>query len=170
MSSQPLSDFTGQSLYLDTMIFYIFLRTTEPAAKALFAQIETGDIHAYTSVLTFDELTYRLLLGLIRDHYPGSPLEKLRAEEKSMLAEFSPQLAPLLKQLLAYVHLQPVDVTTADVLRMSEYMQQHHLRPRDALHLAAMQTCGCRALLSHDADFDHVPDIQRYHLDLSSGK
>ena len=41
---------------------------------------------------------------------------------------------------------------------------QYHLRPRDALHLAAMQKCGCFDLLSHDPDFDRVPMISRYTL------
>jgi len=66
MSSRSWTDFTGKTLYLDTMIFYAFLRTE--VAKPLFARIETGYLEAYTSVLTFDELTYKLLLALIRDN------------------------------------------------------------------------------------------------------
>lgn len=58
--SQPLSDFQGSALYLDTMVFYAFLRAIEPATQSLFGRIEAGEIHAYTSVLTFDELPYRL--------------------------------------------------------------------------------------------------------------
>jgi len=164
MSSQPWATFTGHVLYLDTMAFYVFLRSAEPAAKQLFTRIETGNIHAYTSVLTFDELTYKLLLALIRDQYPGSPLEYLRDREEAMIAEFYPCLAPLLEQLLAYQHLTLVDVTAADVIRMGENISHYHLRPRDALHLAAMQVCDCFDLLSHDADFDRVPDVRRYTL------
>lgn len=33
-----------------------------------------------------------------------------------------------------------------------------------ALHLAAMQACGCSDLLSQDADFDRVPIVRRYTL------
>jgi predicted nucleic acid-binding protein len=166
MNSRPWIGFTGTSLYLDAMVFYVFLRSVEPAAKQLFNRIEMGDIHAYTSVLTFDELTYKLLLALIRDHYPGSPLESLRDREEAMIAEFYPRLAPLLSQLLAYRHLTLVEITAADVLLMGENIARYHLRPRDALHLTAMQTCGCFDLLSHDADFDRVPEIHRYYLDL----
>jgi len=168
VSSQSLTDFAGHTLYLDTMAFYVFLRSSEPAAQRLFARIETGDLRAFTSVLTFDELTYKLLLALVRNHYPGSPLEHLRDQEQAMIAEFYPRLAPLLEQLLTYQHLTLVDVTTADVTRMGENIGRYHLRPRDALHLAAMQACNCFDLLSHDADFDRVPTVQRYHLDLSS--
>ncbi|MEJ5309321.1 MAG: type II toxin-antitoxin system VapC family toxin [Anaerolineae bacterium] len=162
MSSRPWTDFTGRALYLDTMIFYTFLRTE--VAKTLFTRIEMGSLEAYTSVLTFDELTYKLLLALIHDNYPGSPLEHLRNQEEAMIAEFYPRLAPLLGQLLAYPHLTFVDVTPSDIIRMNENISRYYLRPRDALHLAAMQACGCFALVSHDADLDRVPGIQRYHL------
>jgi predicted nucleic acid-binding protein len=47
---------------------------------------------------------------------------------------------------------------------MYQFMQKRRLRPRDALHLAAMEKCGCFNLVSQDSDFDHVPSIQRYTL------
>jgi predicted nucleic acid-binding protein len=163
MSSRSWTDFAGRVLYLDTMIFYAFLRTE--VAQPLFTRIEMGNLEAYTSVLTFDELTYKLLLALIRDNYSGSPLEHLRHQEEAMIAEFYPRLVPLLGQVLSYPHLTLVDVTPADIIRMNENISRYHLRPRDALHLAAMQACGCFALVSHDADPDRVSGVQRYHLD-----
>lgn len=163
--SRPLSTFTGNELYLDTMTFYVFLRSPDPTAKQLFTRLEAGVLHAYTSVLTFDELTYKLLLALIRDHYAGSPLDHIREREEQLIAEFYPRLAPLLEQLLTYPNLTLVDVTATDVLRMNDAILCYHLRPRDALHFAAMQTTGCLDMLSHDSDFDRVPDIQRYTLD-----
>jgi len=54
--SMSLSEFSGTTLYLDTMIPYALLRNIEPAATELFGRIKTGELHAYTSVLTFDEL------------------------------------------------------------------------------------------------------------------
>jgi hypothetical protein len=57
------------------------LERIDPAARDLFARIEAGELQACTSVLTFDELAYRMLLALIRDQYGGSPLEQLRNNE-----------------------------------------------------------------------------------------
>ena len=79
--SRPLSAFTGSTLYLDTMTFYAFLRDPEPAARSLFTRIANGQLQARTSVLTFDELTHKMLLALIRDNYGGSPLDHLRDRE-----------------------------------------------------------------------------------------
>ena len=54
-TSEPLSAFTGSMLYLDTMIFYVFLRDPQPAVRNLFTRIADGQLQACTSVLTFDE-------------------------------------------------------------------------------------------------------------------
>jgi predicted nucleic acid-binding protein len=162
--SNPLALFTGDVLYLDAMIPYALLRGIDPAARSLFTRIEAGDLRAYTSVLTFDELAYRLLLALVRDRYPGSPLERLRDQEAQMIAEFYPQLSPHLTRLRAFPNLSLVDVTPSDLEIMDEGLRMYHLRPRDALHLAAMQKCRCFDVLSHDSDFDRVPTVQRYTL------
>jgi predicted nucleic acid-binding protein len=162
--SELITSFTGSTLYLDTMIPYALLRGLDPAARDLFARIEAAELQAYTSVLTFDELAYRMLLALIRDHHGASPLEQMRDNEAQMIAQFYPQLAPHLARLRAFPNLFLVDVTSSDLAVMDEALSQYHIRPRDALHLAAMQKCGCFSLASHDPDFDRVPQVQRYTL------
>jgi predicted nucleic acid-binding protein len=162
--SELLTSFTGSTLYLDTMIPYALLRGLDPAARDLFAPIESAELQGYTSVLTFDELAYRMLLALIRDHYDGSPFERLRDNEAQMIAQFYSRIAPHLAHLRAFPNLFLVDVTSSDLAVMDRVMRQYHIRPRDALHLAAMQKCGCLNLVSHDPDFDRVPQLRRYTL------
>src|SRR5512137_3025919 len=103
--SEPLSAFSGDTLYLDTTVLYALLRGIEPAAQILFARIERGELRAYTSVLTFDELAYRMLLALIRDRYGASPLDRLRNQERLMIEEFYPQVSPRLHQLRTFPNL-----------------------------------------------------------------
>ena len=160
--STSIAQFSGAALYLDTTAFYALLRALEPAAKDLFNRIERGDYQAYTSVLTFDELSYRLLLALIRDRYPGSPLEQLRQQEEKLIATLYPQLAPTLDQLRHFPNLLWLDVTATDLASMSQAMLDYHVRPRDALHLTAIQKCGCFDVVSQDADFDRIPVLRRY--------
>ena len=81
-----------------------------------------------------------------------------------MIAECYPQIAPHLTQLRAFPNLFLVDVTPSDLEVMDEGMRLYHLRPRDALHLAAMQKSSCFDLVSHDSDFDRVPMVRRYTL------
>jgi predicted nucleic acid-binding protein len=162
--ARPISDLVDPAIYLDTNAFYYFLRGVTPAAQSLFHAIQVGSYQAYTSVLTFDELAYRILLALIRDKYGNSPQDRLRQAEHTIIAEFYPQVAQRLEQLQNYPNLHLVDVTASDLDMMHRLILQYHLRPRDGLHLAAMYQCGCLTIVSQDADFDHVPGIQRYTL------
>jgi len=102
----PLSAFTGNVIYLDTMLPYMLLRGVDPAVKHFFQQIERGDLP----------------------------------------------------------HLTILDVLASDLEVLNEVMVQYHLRPRDALHLAAMQRIGCFDLASNDVHFDSVPHVRRYSL------
>lgn len=160
--SQPLSNFRGDSIYLDTMVFYAVLRACHRSAHVLLKQIEAGVYHAYTIALTFDELAYRMLLALIRDKYGKSPQDHLRQNQGRVIAEFYPQIERLLHQLLLLPNLTVLDVTSADLIAMHRNYLTYHLLPRDALHLAAMQKVGCINLVSLDSDFEQIPGIQRY--------
>ncbi len=158
-----LSAFTGNIIYVDTMIPYMLLRgITE--VQPFFERLERDEVLAYTSALTFDELAYRLILALIKDRYEGSALELLRDQEEKLLAEFAPTVSSLIKRLREYANLTVLDVLVSDLDVMSEVMPQYHLRPRDALHYAAMRRVGCANLASNDSDFDRIPTIKRYTI------
>jgi predicted nucleic acid-binding protein len=162
--SSPLTNFSGTALYLDTMIPYALLRGLDPSVQQFFSRIQTGEIQAFTSVLTFDELAYRLVLALIRDYYGASPLDHLRKNEEKMIAQFYPLISPHLTQLRNFPNLSLVDISASDIEVMNDTILQYHIKPRDALHYAAMQKCGCFNLVSQDSDFDRLPVIQRYTL------
>jgi predicted nucleic acid-binding protein len=163
--SRPFSAFTGESAYLDTMIFYALVRNIDiDVVKPLFRQIREGKWQAFTSALTFDELAYRLLLALIKDNHDKHPLELLRNDEAGMIATYYPQVAAALEQLQTFPNLTILDVTVADLTAMHDLALEYHLRPRDALHLSAMYKCDCLNLVSNDGDFDQVPLIQRFTL------
>ncbi len=159
-----VGEFDGNILYLDTMILYAFSRGIEISARDLFQRIEQGGISACTSVLTFDELAYRLLLAFIRNHYPGSPLDHLRADEMKMLEEFAPAIGNHLDELRAFPNLVVLDVFAADLEGMNDAMISFQLRPRDALHWAVMQRVGCFDLASNDPHFDRIPALRRFSL------
>lgn len=53
-------------------------------------------------------------------------------------------------------------VTEKNTARALELLQAHRgLTPRDAIHVATMESAGMRRLLSADRDFDPVPEVQR---------
>jgi predicted nucleic acid-binding protein len=160
--SLQLADFTGDVIYLDTMLPYALFRGMTPIVAAFFARIESGAVIAYTSVLTFDELAYRLLLALVKDNYSGSPLDRLRDDEERLIAEFAPAVTLALDRLRGFPNLRIVEVTAADVESMVQAMADYAIRPRDALHFAAMQSVGCHDLASRDGHFDRITQVRRY--------
>jgi predicted nucleic acid-binding protein len=155
---------SGNRIYVDTMIFYDHLRATEPATISFFERIKQGDLWAFTSVLTFDELAYRVLLAHIRDKYAGSPLDHLRRNEAKLIAEFYPSISPVLQRWHTFPNLVIVDVTASDILEMHRNILGYQLRPRDAVHLATMRRAGCIQIVSHDSGFDEVPEINRFSI------
>ncbi|MCL4487317.1 MAG: type II toxin-antitoxin system VapC family toxin [Chloroflexi bacterium] len=79
-----------------------------------------------------------------------------------MLATFAPRVRALLQQLRAYASLTVLDALTADLDTLNDSMVNYRLRPRDALHYAAMRRVSCADLASSDPHFDRVPGINRY--------
>ncbi len=108
-----LNLFTGSEIYIDTMVPYMLLRGIVDV-RPFFERLERGEVSAYTSVLTFDELGYRLILALIKDHYAGSPLELLHDQEENMLEEFTSTVSSLLMRLRTYTYLTVIDVRVSD--------------------------------------------------------
>ncbi len=160
--SSHVHELTEGNVYLDTMILYSNLRMTNSDVASLFQRIEDGLLQAFTASLTFDELAYRLLLGLIRDKYGKSPLDRLRQAQNMMIDEFYPLIEPQLVALQHFPHFTIVPVTTVDLAAMHQNVRQFHLLPRDALHLSVMQRVSCNHLISEDRDFDEVDGIRRF--------
>jgi predicted nucleic acid-binding protein len=160
--SQLLRDFAGGNIYLDTMLPYALLRGIDEQVRLFFERIEAGEIQAYTSVLTFDELAYRLILALVGERYGGSPLEVLREQEVTVLREIVPPVRMALEELSRLPNFHVVEVAVDDLFVMTESMERYQLRPRDALHYAVMVRLGCLHVASTDRHFDRIPHLTRY--------
>jgi predicted nucleic acid-binding protein len=159
----PLKQYTGSAIYIDTILPYMLLRGV-PESLPFFERIERGEFRAFTSVLTFDELAYRLILAFVKDRYGGSPLDRLRDEEEKIMTEFAPVVTSLLDRLRGLANLTIVNILAADLIGMNDAMTQFHVRPRDALHYVAMRRTGCNDLGSNDSHFDRIPGVKRYVL------
>lgn len=158
------ADLGEKVVYLDTTAYYQLMRGFSADAVALFDAVEKERVTAYSSVLAFDEVAYRMVLALIRDKYGKSPLDRLRQSKRQMMTEFYPQVESRLRLFHGLSNLTVLPVTSDDLVSMHRNIRQHNLLPRDALHLAAMQKANCFHLVSQDGDFDHIPGITRYTL------
>jgi len=107
-------------------------------AKANLQEIASASIEAYTSTLTWDELTWvvRRLFGF----------EKAAAQGASFLR-------------LPNLRLLRVDVEV--ICRAQSILEEFQLKPRDAIHAATALGNGIDRILSYDEDFDALPNLDR---------
>ena len=65
-------------------------------------RIVRGELTAYVSLLVVDELFYRLLLALIKEHTGRNPLNVLREDLPGAISVYGP---PLRRQCIICLHL-----------------------------------------------------------------
>ena len=92
----------------------------------------------------------------------SAPCLLLRAQEDRLITEFAPAVTSELRKLRNFPNLTVLDVTRFDLEVMNQAMVDFAIRPRDALHFAAMQSISCLDLASNDHHFDRIPQIRRF--------
>ncbi len=125
--------------YLDANVF-IYASTRDDAlgqdARRLLQAIQAGASQGVTSCLTFDEVIY-VLKKMFPDDILAAGEQILNLDIKFLSID-----KPLLYTMLTLI-------------------ETYHLQPRDALHLATMQSHRLSKMISDDRDFDVVPSIER---------
>ncbi len=54
-----------------------------------------------------------------------------------------------------------IELDKSIILKMIDILEKTNLDPRDAIHLASMMHSGLSSIISEDADFDKIDEIQR---------
>lgn len=160
-----LDEVTGGALYVDTNVWYMYLRAdaaTRSILTTFFGRVTRGNCEAFVGILVFDEQFYRLLLARIRDTTGGHALEALRADRIGAIRSHGPAIDRALRQLVSLPHVHLVGMETSDFSRMLENIETYGLLPRDALHLALMQRLNLTVIASDDTDFDRVSTMTRH--------
>jgi len=105
-----LAEVVRGKVYVDVNVFYMYLRPPAylPMIREFFGRVVQGDIEAYTSVLTMDELFYRLLLARIKDVYQRDPLQVLREDTRGAIARCGSEIGMALHRK-CWETLPPLD-------------------------------------------------------------
>lgn len=130
--------------YVDSNVFIypiIYDEAAVPEARksrGFLLEIALGRIEAYTSTLTWDEVTWivRRLLGL----------------------DISLRLG---RRFLSFPNLKLLAVKRTTLLKAQEIMEEYELKPRDALHAAVALENKITTIVSYDEDFDKLNMIKR---------
>jgi predicted nucleic acid-binding protein len=131
-------------LYFDSNIFiypivYDEAKVVEAKkSKDFLLQTALGKIEAYTSSITWDEVTWivRKLFGI----------------------DFSLNAG---RQFLSFPNLRLLGIKRTTVFKAHEIMEKYKLAPRDAIHAASALENKITTIVSYDKDFDSLEEIKR---------
>jgi len=136
----------ARSIYIDSNIFIspvIYESSPETTgSKRILSAVEKGEVTAYTSTLTWDEVVWvvRRVLGRA---------DSIQAGEK----------------LAAYPNLRFVP-TSEEVIRSAQrLLSEYNIAPRDAIHVTSAITREVDSFVSDDSDLDVVGEIRRESSD-----
>ena len=139
---QKEPDFEKESIYLDSNCFiYSSLNKEEIGknAKKILERIKNGAWKkAYTSTLTVDEFLWKVQKEVGRE---------LAAEGTSIFFSLE--------------NLELINIDSLIISQAIEIYKKNKLDPRDAIHLAAMQSKKIKTIYSSDSDFDKIKEIKR---------
>lgn len=130
------------SAYIDANVFihpliYGASRKAESAAKVL-KLVEEGELTAYTSTLTWDEVVWVVRRTL------GGP-DSIEAGRK----------------LLNFPNLRFVPASEEVVRSAQELVEEQDLAPRDAIHVASAMSRKATTIVSDDPDLNAVKGLRR---------
>jgi hypothetical protein len=133
--------------YIDSNVFiYPAIYQTEAQAKAkkakeILLKIESGELSAYTSTLTWDEVVWVVARVLGRD-------DGIRQGKK----------------LLGFPNLEFINVDEGTLTLALTLLDKYKLSPRDSIHVASALGRKIKGVISDDEDFDQVKEITRTPL------
>ena len=132
--------------YIDANVFIYPVLYEEKNLKAknskrILLSIERGELSAYTSTLTWDEVVWIISKTLGRD-----------------------QAIDQGKKLLGFLNLQWIDVDDNVLSQAQALLTKYNLHPRDSIHIASAIDRKIENFISDDADIDLVKEIKREPL------
>lgn len=131
--------------YIDSNVFlYPVLYQDLPEveySRNVLSSIERKEIQAYTSMLTWDEISY--------------VAEKLLGKTDAI---------ELGRKFINFPNLRFIAMDE-DVMRRSQIMREkYNLKPRDSIHLSSAIERNVKRMISDDQDFDNLKEIERIGL------
>jgi len=131
-------------LYIDSNVFIYPIIYNETAilesknCKNFLLKIASGEIEAYTSLITWDEVTWIVgrILGVEASLDQG-------------------------RKFLRFPNLKFLGVRRTTILKAQEIMEKYRLKPRDAIHAATAIESKITTIVSYDRDFDSIGELRR---------
>ena len=133
--------FENDEFYADSNFFiFAFANPEEDGERArkLLESVKKGELKIYTSYLTLDEVMW------IIQH------EKNKEESYNCA-----------KIILSTPNIIFIEVNQEIISNSIDIYNKEKLDPRDAIHLASMQSKKIKTIVTTDSDFDKIKEIKR---------
>jgi uncharacterized protein len=133
--------------YIDSNIFLypiLYSDKEEPKvnrAKEVLLSIETGELRAFTSTLTWDEVVW-----VVR-----KTMGKNEAVSQG-------------QKLLGFLNLEFIPADENILSQAQALMAKYNLNPRDAIHVASALDRKLKIVISDDEDLEKVKELKRTSL------
>jgi len=133
--------------YVDSNVFLypvLYSKEVDPRVKKtsdILKKIATGELFAFTSVLTWDEVVWvvRKTMGFNEAQSQG-------------------------QKLLGFLNLHFIEVNENILSQAQGLIVKYNLKPRDAIHIASALNQKIELIISDDQDFDVIKEIKRIPL------
>jgi uncharacterized protein len=133
--------------YIDSNVFIysiLYAEEQEPKVKyvrQILQSVEKGELLAYTSTLTWDEVVWIVRKEMGRD-------EAISQGQK----------------LLGFSNLHWINADENILSHAQALMSKYNLHPRDSIHVASALNKKINVIISDDSDIDRVKEIKRTPL------
>lgn len=129
-----------EKIYIDANVFiYSVLNENDIGEKArnILEKIKNGEYYGFTATLTIDEILWAVHKEL----------------DKNKSVEIAKD----------FINMQNLEFINIDLVIIKEALEnyQKSLKPRDAIHLAALKSKKIKTIVSSDPDFDKIKEIKR---------
>lgn len=149
----------GTRCFVDANIFIYHLAAASPDCTSFIDRLATGDFHAHITTIVTAEVLHRRMMaealakGVVTS---GQLLKKLKADS-SLITQLSDYIAEVEDLLL--LPLEVIEATAADISASHTLRRRHGLFVNDSVNLACAERLGLDDVVTHDADFNRVPNV-----------
>lgn len=124
------------------------------------ARLDEHPTISYVSTLALDEASFILLQLKIEEDCHPSRFWDAYNRDPSIIETYIDQLQSVTEGIATHPQIRLVGTDPFFAFESLAHMRAFHFLPRDAYHLATMRHHGIKGLVTMDADFVVVPDIE----------
>jgi predicted nucleic acid-binding protein len=133
--------YIDSNVFIYPILYQIDAQPKAKYAKEILLEIENGELLAFTSTLTWDEVAWVVSKTMGRS-------EGIAQGQK----------------LLGFPNLEFINVDDRVLTQAQAFMDEYDLSPRDSIHAASAFQKRGKTILSDDEDFDQVKELKRLPL------